>query len=64
MFSVKGTLSFSELIMPVMAISLVKSSLAMPSKHFLRWGCTHSGSLVCDRISSSSSLDRKKNLGM
>lgn len=39
-----------------------KSSLEMPSKHFLRWGCTRSGSLVSDRISSISSLDKKKNL--
>ena len=33
------------------------------SKHFLRWGCTLVGSLVSDRISSSSSLERKKNRG-
>ncbi|CAB1336130.1 unnamed protein product [Coregonus sp. 'balchen'] len=39
-----------------------KSSLAMPSKHFFRWGCTRNGSLVSDRISSISSLDRKKKL--
>lgn len=39
-----------------------KSSLEMPSKHFFRCGCTSSGSLVSDRISSISSLDRKKNL--
>lgn len=39
-----------------------KSSLEIPSKHFLRWGCTRSGSLVSDRISSISSLDKKKNL--
>ena len=32
---------------------------AMFSKHFLRCGCTAVGSLVCDRISSSSSSDRK-----
>lgn len=30
--------------------------LAMPSKHFLRCGCTRVGSLVSDRISSISSL--------
>ena len=34
-----------------------------PSKHFLRCGCTLVGSLVSLRISSISSLDRKKNLG-
>lgn len=62
MFSMKGMISFSELIIPVIAISSVNSSLAMPSKHFLRWGWTQSGSLVCDRICSSSSLDKKKNL--
>lgn len=40
-----------------------KSSLEIPSKHFFRWGCTRSGSLVSDRISSISSLDKKKKLG-
>lgn len=39
-----------------------KSNLEIPSKHFFRWGCTRSGSLVSDRISSISSLDKKKNL--
>ncbi len=39
-----------------------KSSLAMPSKHFFKWGCTRIGSLVSERISSISSFDRKKNL--
>ena len=34
-----------------------------PSKHFLRCGWTLVGSLVSLRISSISSLDRKKNLG-
>lgn len=32
---------------------------AMFSKHLRRWGCTAVGSFVCDRISSSSSSDRK-----
>lgn len=39
-----------------------KSNLEIPSKHFFRWGCTRRGSLVSDRISSISSLDKKKNL--
>lgn len=39
-----------------------KSSLEIPSKHFFRWGCTRRGSLVSDKISSISSLDKKKNL--
>lgn len=34
----------------------------MPSKHFLRCGCTFIGSFVSDNISSNSSLDKKKNL--
>lgn len=62
MVCLKGTVSFSELIMPTISKSSVNSSLAMPSKHFFRCGCTRSGSLVSDRISSSSSFDRKKNL--
>ena len=57
-----GTVSFSLLIMPTISCSSVNSSLAMPSKHFFKWGWTRNGSLVSDRISSSSSLDRKKNL--
>lgn len=58
----KGTTSFSELIMPMISRSSVNSSLAIPSKHFFKCGCTRSGSFVSDSISSSSSLDRKKNL--
>ena len=58
----KGTVSFSELTMPIISISSVNLSLAIPSKHFFRCGCTRSGSFVSERISSSSSLDRKKNL--
>jgi len=57
-----GTISFSDEIIPTMSLSSVNSSLAMPSKHFLRCGWTRIGSFVSDRISSSSSLDRKKNL--
>ena len=38
------------------------SSLAIPSKHFLRCGCTRIGSFVSERISSISSFDRKKKL--
>ena len=34
----------------------------VPSKHFLKCGCTRCGSLVSARISSISSFDRKKNL--
>ena len=60
----KGTTSFSLLIMLTTSCFSVNSSFAMPSKHFLRWGCTRVGSLVSDRISNSSSLDRKKNLRM
>ena len=43
--------------------SSVNSSVEMPSKHFFRWGCTRLGSLVSERISSISSLDRKKKRG-
>lgn len=38
-------------------------SVEMPSKHFLRCGCTRVGSLVLLRISSISSFDRKKKRG-
>ena len=48
--------------MPTISCCSVNSSRAMPSKHFFKCGCTRIGSLVSDRISSSSSLDRKKNL--
>ena len=34
----------------------------MPSKHFFTCGWTRIGSLVSDKISNSSSLERKKNL--
>mmetsp|Transcript_16583 Transcript_16583/g.47315 ORF Transcript_16583/g.47315 Transcript_16583/m.47315 type:complete len:200 (+) Transcript_16583:440-1039(+) len=40
-----------------------KSRCAIPSKHFFMWGWTFVGSFVSARISRSSSLDRKKNLG-
>ena len=40
----------------------LNSRREIPSKHFFRCGCTRSGSFVSDKISSSSSLDRKKNL--
>ena len=36
--------------------------MEMPSKHFFKWGCTRSGSFVSERISSISSLDKKKKL--
>ena len=35
------------------------SNDAMASKHFLRWGWTASGFLVCAKISNNSSLDKK-----
>ena len=35
----------------------------MPSKHLLRWSWTRTGSLVCDRMCSKSSLERKKKRG-
>jgi hypothetical protein len=55
-------ISFSELIMPTISRLSVNSSLAIPSKHFFKCGCTRRGSFVSDNISSSSSFDRKKNL--
>lgn len=58
----KGTLSFSLLIIPFTCWSSVNMRLPIPSKHFFRWGCTRRGSLVSDKISNSSSLERKKNL--
>lgn len=48
--------------MPTISKLSVNSSLAIPSKHFFKCGCTRRGSLVSDKISSSSSFDRKKNL--
>lgn len=48
--------------MPTISRLSVNSSLAIPSKHFFKWGCTRRGSFVSDKISSSSSFDRKKNL--
>lgn len=61
-FSMSSTRSPSLLYMAWMSRLGRKSSLAMPSKHFFKWGCTRMGSLVSERISSISSLDRKKNL--
>lgn len=58
----KSTFSFSADSMATMTFSKLKVSWAIPSKHFLRWGWTRRGSLVSDKISRSSSLDRKKNL--
>ena len=49
---VRGTLSFSTLFMLVITRSSVKVSVSIPSKHFLRCGCTRRGSFVSDRISS------------
>ena len=59
---VNGTISFSADSMAVITFSSVKVSWEMPSKHFFKWGCTRNGSLVSERISNNSSLDRKKNL--
>ncbi len=61
-FCTNGTVSFSEDIMPTISCESLNSNLAIPSKHFFRWGWTRSGSFVSDRISSNSSFDRKKNL--
>ena len=62
MVSENFTCSFSLLIIPLTSWLSVKFSLAIPSKHFFKWGCTLSGSFVSDNISSNSSLDKKKNL--
>ena len=56
------TFSFSELYMARISSLPSNSRLAIPSKHFLRWGVTLVGSFVSERISSISSLDKKKNL--
>ena len=58
-----GTSSFSTEICAVIFRSSVNCSLSMPSKHFRRCGCTRVGSFVSDRISSISSLLRKKKRG-
>ena len=36
-----------------------KLTFLIASKHLIRWGCTAWGSRVCERISSSSSFDKK-----
>ena len=56
-----STSSFSLERMWVMSRSSVKVRRAMPSKHFFKCGCTRVGSFVSERISSISSLDKKKN---
>ena len=58
----KDTASPSTLCIAVMTRLSLNFKLSMPSKHFLRCGCTRVGSFVSDRISSISSLDKKKNL--
>ena len=61
---IKGTSSSSSEIMAVMRKSSPSNlSFATPSKHFFRCGCTRVGSFVSDKISSISSLDRKKKRG-
>ena len=62
MTSLNSTFSPSLLNIECMSSLSSNPRLPMPSKHFLRWGWTRSGSFVSDRISSISSLDRKKNL--
>lgn len=62
MRAISSTRSPSELYMALISRLDRNSNLAMPSKHFFRCGWTLSGSLVSDKISSISSLDKKKNL--
>lgn len=57
-----STFSFSADSMCVISFLGLNVSFAIPSKHFFRCGWTLSGSFVSERISMSSSLDRKKNL--
>ena len=57
------TTSFSADSIARITLSGLNVNWDMPSKHFLRCGCTRRGSLVSDNISNSSSLDKKKNLG-
>ena len=58
-----ATSSFSLLIMFTMAILSSRPSsnltLLIPSKHLPRNGCTARGFFVCDKITSSSSAERK-----
>ena len=56
------TVSPSADFIPWICFLESNSSLEIPSKHFLRCGWTRRGSFVSDKISNSSSLDRKKNL--
>lgn len=58
----KGTTSPSADFIPTISCCSVKERRLMPSKHFFKWGWTLNGSLVSDKISSSSSFERKKNL--
>ena len=44
-------------------LGCLNSSLSIASKHLRRNGLTRSASFVSERISSSSSFDRKKNRG-
>ena len=55
----RSTFSPSSLNMAFTSRSSSKCSRWMPSKIFLRKGCTRSGSFVSLRISRSSSFDRK-----
>ena len=56
------TFSPSLLNMCVISRFSLNCSFAIPSKHFFKCGCTRYGSFVSDKISSISSLDKKKNL--
>lgn len=60
--SIKGfisTYSFSAENIPWIFFNSSILSLLIPSKHFIIWGYTRSGSFVSDKISSNSSLDKK-----
>jgi hypothetical protein len=57
--STKSTFSPSPDTMPTMTWSGVKMREAMLSKHLLRCGCTAVAFLVCERMLSNSSLERK-----
>mmetsp|Transcript_31101 Transcript_31101/g.92588 ORF Transcript_31101/g.92588 Transcript_31101/m.92588 type:complete len:265 (-) Transcript_31101:1501-2295(-) len=61
--STNGIFSPSTETMPEISPSVSNVSSLTASKHFLTNGCTFSGSLASDRISSSSSLERKKKRG-
>mmetsp|Transcript_2479 Transcript_2479/g.8840 ORF Transcript_2479/g.8840 Transcript_2479/m.8840 type:complete len:210 (+) Transcript_2479:320-949(+) len=59
----RGTTSPSTDTIFVMVTLGVNSTSLIASKHFFMKGCTLSGSLASDRISRSSSFERKKKRG-